>query len=173
MSRRGTEREGERESQTGSSLLAQSPMWGSIPQAMRSWRESKSRVRRLTNWATKVPKTNDSKTSLCAMSFCICSGCYIRLSPQCSLCYQEYQWRSMTIFEKSALLRPQDWFLELQTFILQVWSCAQVKTTMSQLPPNDSKFKIHSDFIDVKMLKTFKEKKKEKNEGQKGQWKGS
>ena len=36
----------------------------------------------------------------------------------------------------------------------------QVKTTMSQLPPGNSKFKIHSDFRGVKMLKNLKKKRK-------------
>ena len=43
---RGRERrEGERESQAGPMLSAQSPMRGSIPETVRSWPESKSRVR--------------------------------------------------------------------------------------------------------------------------------
>ena len=48
------EREGERESQAGSSLSAQSSMRGSIPRTMRSWPELKSRARHLTDSATWV-----------------------------------------------------------------------------------------------------------------------
>ena len=50
----GRGRERERESQAGSTLPAQSLTWGSIPQTVRSWPEPKSRVRRLTDWATQV-----------------------------------------------------------------------------------------------------------------------
>ena len=49
------QREGERESQAGSVLSAQSPMWGLMSHTVRSWPEPKSRVRCLTNWATQVP----------------------------------------------------------------------------------------------------------------------
>ena len=44
----------ERESQAGSSLSAQSPVWGLISQTMRSWPELISRARHLTNWATQA-----------------------------------------------------------------------------------------------------------------------
>ena len=37
-------------------LSAQSPMQGLNPRTVRSWRESRSRVRRLTDWATQVPE---------------------------------------------------------------------------------------------------------------------
>ena len=56
MSRGWAEREGERESQAGSPLLAQSPTWGLIPRTIRSWPELKSRVGHLTNWATQAPQ---------------------------------------------------------------------------------------------------------------------
>lgn len=52
----------------------------------------------------------------------------------------------------------------------------QVKTTMSQLPPGNSKLKIHSDFRGVKMLKILKRKRKKgkkEKEGRKGKRKGS
>ena len=52
----GMDRErGERESQVGSALSAQSLMWGSNSQTMRSQPEPKPRVGCLTNWATHVP----------------------------------------------------------------------------------------------------------------------
>ena len=57
-SRGGTEREGDKESQSGSALPMQSPMWGSNSQSLRSWPEPKSRVRWLTDWATKVALTS-------------------------------------------------------------------------------------------------------------------
>ena len=56
----GAEREkeraerGERESQAGSTLSAESQMWGSNPRTVRSWPEAKSRVRCLTDWATQA-----------------------------------------------------------------------------------------------------------------------
>ena len=50
---RGTEREGERESQAGSILSVQSPTRGPIPRTVRSWPEPKSRVGHLTDWATQ------------------------------------------------------------------------------------------------------------------------
>ena len=49
------EREEVRESQAGYALSAQSPMWGSIPQTVRSWPEPKSKVGCLTDWATQAP----------------------------------------------------------------------------------------------------------------------
>ena len=52
---RGGQREREREFQAGSALLQQSQMQGSNSQTVRSWREPKSRVRRLTDWATQAP----------------------------------------------------------------------------------------------------------------------
>ena len=55
MSRAEAEREGRRESQTGSVLTAQSLMWSLIPQIMRPWPELKSRVGCLTTWATQAP----------------------------------------------------------------------------------------------------------------------
>ena len=51
----GAKREGDRESQVGSSPSTQSPMWGSNSRTMRSWLELKSRVRRVINWATQEP----------------------------------------------------------------------------------------------------------------------
>ena len=45
----GSEGEGERESQAGSTLQAQSPLWCSIPKTMRSSPEPKSRVGCLTD----------------------------------------------------------------------------------------------------------------------------
>ena len=47
--------EGEREAQAGSMLSAQSPTRGSISRTVRSGPEPKSRVRRLTDWATQAP----------------------------------------------------------------------------------------------------------------------
>ena len=44
-----------RASQAGSALLEQSRLWVSIPLAVRSWPELKSRVRCLTDWATQAP----------------------------------------------------------------------------------------------------------------------
>ena len=58
-SRGGTERERERESQVGSTLSAQIPTRGSIPQTMRPWPEPKSRVRSSTNWATQAFHSGD------------------------------------------------------------------------------------------------------------------
>ena len=52
---RGREGEGDRESQVGSMLPAQSPIRGSNAWTMRSWPEPKARVGRLTNWPTRVP----------------------------------------------------------------------------------------------------------------------
>ena len=49
------EREGERESWAGSILSVQSPMRGPIPWTVWSWPEPRSRVRRLTHWATQEP----------------------------------------------------------------------------------------------------------------------
>ena len=54
MSRGGVEREGEKESQVGSSPSAQSPTQGSIPWIMRSWPEPKSRVGCSTDWCTQA-----------------------------------------------------------------------------------------------------------------------
>ena len=51
----GSEREGDRDSEAGSMLLAQTPVWGLNPQTMRSWPELKPRVGRSTDWATYVP----------------------------------------------------------------------------------------------------------------------
>ena len=48
------ERKGEKESQAGSTVPAQSLTQGSIPQTVRSWPEPKSRVRHLTDWATQA-----------------------------------------------------------------------------------------------------------------------
>ena len=45
---------GKTESQAGSAQTVQSPMWGSNSQTVRSWPEQKSRVRRLTDWATQA-----------------------------------------------------------------------------------------------------------------------
>ena len=50
------QKEGERESQTGSMVSVQSVTQGSNLQTRRSWAEPKSRVRRLTSWATQVLK---------------------------------------------------------------------------------------------------------------------
>ena len=55
MSRGGAEREGERESQAGSALMAQ--MQGLNPRTVRSRAEPKSRASRLTDWAPQVPPT--------------------------------------------------------------------------------------------------------------------
>ena len=52
----GRGRGGERESQAGFTLLAQSLMWGSIPWTVGSWPEPKPRVRCLTNWAIHPPQ---------------------------------------------------------------------------------------------------------------------
>ena len=52
---RGRGREEEMESQVGSVLSAQSPMWGPNSWTTRSWPEPQSRVEHLTNWATEVP----------------------------------------------------------------------------------------------------------------------
>ena len=51
----GAEREGDRESQAGSTLSSQSLMWGSNSWTERSWPELKSRVGHLTDRATQVP----------------------------------------------------------------------------------------------------------------------
>ena len=51
----GADREEERESQEGSTLSAQSPMRGWNSWTMRLWPELRSRVGRLTDWATQVP----------------------------------------------------------------------------------------------------------------------
>ena len=45
----GTEEEGERESQAGSTLTVQSPMEGLNPRNVRLWPELKPRIRRLTD----------------------------------------------------------------------------------------------------------------------------
>ena len=52
------QREGETDSQAGSTLPAQSPTWGSNSQTVRSWPEPKSRVGRLTDGATQVHLAN-------------------------------------------------------------------------------------------------------------------
>ena len=49
------EKEGERESQAGSTSAAQSLTWGSIPRTERSRPELKSKVRHSTDWATQEP----------------------------------------------------------------------------------------------------------------------
>ena len=48
------ERRGHRGSEVGSVLTADNPMWGLNSRTVRSWPEPKSRVRRLTDWATQV-----------------------------------------------------------------------------------------------------------------------
>ena len=45
-----------RESQAGSTLSVQSPMWGLNSGTMRSWPKLKSRLRHLTEWATQLPQ---------------------------------------------------------------------------------------------------------------------
>ena len=56
VSRLGAEREGERESPTGALLVSTEPDGrAQTYETMRSWPELKSRVRRLTDWATEVP----------------------------------------------------------------------------------------------------------------------
>ena len=62
-SREETEREGERESQAGSMLSAQSSMWGSNPQTIRSWPKLKPRVGCLTDWP-RHPRDDILKLSL-------------------------------------------------------------------------------------------------------------
>ena len=57
---RGREREGERESQAGSTLSAQSLRQALNPQTVRSWAEPKTRVRilnRLSRWGAPVPSS--------------------------------------------------------------------------------------------------------------------
>ena len=54
-SRGGVDKEGERESQEGSTLLVWSPMRGTIPQKMKSWPELNLRVRCSTDWPTQAP----------------------------------------------------------------------------------------------------------------------
>ena len=61
MSRGAAERQ--RESQAGSILSAQSLMWGSKSWTVRSWRELKSRVRRLTDCPTWVTLQKHLKTT--------------------------------------------------------------------------------------------------------------
>ena len=58
MHKQGRGREGERESQAGSALTAQSQTWGSISWMIRPWPEPKSRVGHITNWVTQVPLNN-------------------------------------------------------------------------------------------------------------------
>ena len=48
----------------------------------------------------------------------------------------------------------------------------QVKTTISQLPPDDNMFKILSDVRGIEMVKNLQKKEREK-EGKKGEEKGS
>ena len=48
--------ERETDSQAGSMLSAQSLTWSMIPPVVRSWPERKSRVRRLTDWASQAPQ---------------------------------------------------------------------------------------------------------------------
>ena len=55
---RGREKRRERKSQAGSALSAQSPTRGSNSWTMRLGPETKSRVRRLTDWATQAPHIN-------------------------------------------------------------------------------------------------------------------
>ena len=62
------QRERERESHTGSTLSVQSLTLGSIPGTTRSWPELKSRVRRLTNWATQVPPHQNMMFIFCNFS---------------------------------------------------------------------------------------------------------
>ena len=49
------QKEKERESQAGSTLPVQSPMWGSNQQVVRSRPEPRSRVGCSTDWATQAP----------------------------------------------------------------------------------------------------------------------
>ena len=55
VSRGGAKREGERKSQAGSMLSAQSPTWGLISRTMRSWPELKPGVICLTSCVTQAP----------------------------------------------------------------------------------------------------------------------
>ena len=66
----GLEREGDRESHAGSTLLAQSMTPGSNSQSSRSWPEPKWRVGRWINWATQVPLS----ASFLHNSFVLCRG---------------------------------------------------------------------------------------------------
>ena len=85
-SRGRAEREGERESQAGSSLSVQSLTWSSISRIMRSWPEQKSRVRCLTDWATQVPlKRTVSKQSqllTCSLWSVYFQFEYLKLKPE-------------------------------------------------------------------------------------------
>lgn len=49
----------------------------------------------------------------------------------------------------------------------------QIKTITSQPPLGDSKFKMHSNFRDFKILKNLKEGRKERRRRRKGGWEGS
>ena len=60
----GAERGIERESQAGSTLPVQSPMWVLKSQIVRSWPEPKSRVRCLIDWATQARMKFLENTSL-------------------------------------------------------------------------------------------------------------
>ena len=55
LCRGGAERRGNRESEAGSVLMADSPMQGSDSGTMRSWPKPKSRVGCLTDWASQEP----------------------------------------------------------------------------------------------------------------------
>ena len=55
VSEQGRGRESQRGSQARSILPAWSPTWGSNSRTVSSWPEPKSRVKRLTDWATRAP----------------------------------------------------------------------------------------------------------------------
>ena len=84
------ERERDREFQVGSKLSAQSPIWGLNSWIMRSWRELKPRVRRLTNWAPRCPVipfmylTFSLGGSFQAWCQCHCRECFFSWALACS-----------------------------------------------------------------------------------------
>ena len=62
---------GGRESQAGSALSAQSSMWCWVPETMRSYPDSRSRVGHLTDWATQEPLKYFEKWSNYTVCYCL------------------------------------------------------------------------------------------------------
>ena len=101
---RGKERGRERASKTGCTLSAQSLMWGSISWTLRSWPELKSRVGRLTDWATPVPQITFFLSSQLVTSFVESLSCPVNapwtfdhVVPGVLFCYHHSPCKSIRI----------------------------------------------------------------------------